>query len=171
MNILFQVLKYFFIVAVAGTVTGSIAGSLFFLHFSRDIPDLISIADYKPATVTKVLGKADVVVGEFYEERRYIIPEEQIADIVIKSFIAAEDDRFLDHQGIDFIGMIRAAFVNLKAGHVVQGGSTITQQVAKSLLLTPERSFTRKIKEVIVASRMEKNLSKKDILYLYLNQI
>lgn len=171
MTVLLNVLRYFFMVVVAGTIMASIFGALFFLHFARDIPSLSTIADYKPPVVTRVLGKGGTMVGEFFEERRYILPLEDIPQKAIDAFVAAEDDRFFEHQGVDFLGMLRAAFVNFKAGHVVQGGSTITQQVAKSLLLTPERSFTRKIREVIIASRMEKNLTKKEILFLYMNQI
>lgn len=171
MKTILQIMRYIFVVFIIGTIVATIGGAGFFLLFSKGLPTIITIDDYKPFGVTRVYGKKDVVVGEFFEQIRYVVPYEQFPDHVVKSFVAAEDDRFFEHQGIDFLGMLRAALVNLKAGHVVQGGSTITQQVAKSILLTPERSFTRKIKEVVLASRMEKNLTKKQILYLYLNQI
>lgn len=153
------------------SILGSITAALFFLYFSKDFPNIITTEDYKPLTVTRVISRGGVVVGEFYEERRYIVAFEEIPEIVVKSFLAAEDDRFFEHQGIDLQGVLRAAIANFRAGRVVQGGSTITQQVAKSLLLTPERSFVRKLKEAIIANRMEKNLTKQQILYLYLNQI
>lgn len=171
MKILFGFLKYVFIVLVVSTVVGSLFGAAVGIYFSRGLPNIIATEDYKPLTVTQVLGKGDVVVGEFFEERRYVVPLEKINEKVQRAFIAAEDDRFFDHQGIDLQGILRAAIANFRAGRVVQGGSTITQQVAKSLLLTPERSFFRKIKEVILANRMEKNLNKNQILFLYLNQI
>jgi penicillin-binding protein 1A len=171
MKVLFSLLKYLFIVLVVSTVVGSMFGAAIFVYFSRGLPSIITTEDYKPLTVTRVIGRGDVVVGEFFEERRYVVPLEKIPEHVQKAFIAAEDDRFFDHQGIDLQGILRAAIANFRAGRVVQGGSTITQQVAKSLLLTPERSFFRKMKEVILANRMEKNLGKKQILYLYLNQI
>ncbi len=166
--------RLLFMLALVGTVLVTMVAGAVFWHFSRDLPKIITVADYRPLTVTRVLadgGKEDSVVGEFYKERRYIVPYEKIPEVVVRAFISAEDDRFFDHQGINFASIIRASIANFKAGHVVQGGSTITQQVAKSLLLTPERSIVRKIKEVILASRIEKNLSKQQILYLYLNQI
>ncbi len=88
-----------------------------------------------------------------------------------QAFIAAEDVRFYEHGGVDLVGIVRAMFKNIQAGEIVQGGSTITQQVVKSLLLTPERTFTRKIKEALLAHRIDNSLSKNEILYLYLNQI
>ncbi len=91
--------------------------------------------------------------------------------LLIQAFVSAEDSNFFQHQGIDLVSILRAAVKNVLAGGIVQGGSTITQQVAKSLLLTPEKKFSRKFKEAILAWRMEKKLSKDDILYLYLNQI
>ena len=90
---------------------------------------------------------------------------------LIQAFVSAEDSNFFEHQGIDLVSILRAAVKNVLAGGIVQGGSTITQQVAKSLLLTPEKKFSRKFKEAILAWRMEQKLSKDDILYLYLNQI
>ena len=171
MKILFSFLKYLFIVLVVSTVVGSMVGAGVGVYFSRGLPNIITTEDYKPLVATKVFGKGDVVVGEFFEERRYVVPLEKIPEHVQRAFVAAEDDRFFDHQGIDLQGIMRAAIANFRAGRVVQGGSTITQQVAKSLLLTPERSFFRKIKEVILANRMEKNLNKNQILFLYLNQI
>jgi penicillin-binding protein 1A len=99
------------------------------------------------------------------------MPLPQMPQMLVDAFVAAEDSRFYKHQGIDFISIIRAFFKNLEAGTIVQGGSTITQQVTKSFLLTPERSYKRKLKEAILAYRIDKTISKEDILYLYLNQI
>jgi len=166
--------KTIFIISVSGTMVAMAALGVLFWHFSRGLPRIITVADYRPLTVTRILGsggKEDALMGEFFKERRYIIPYEKIPDVLVRAFISAEDDRFFEHPGINIISMVRAGIANFKAGHVVQGGSTITQQVAKSLLLTPERSYDRKIKELILASRMERNLSKQQILYLYLNQI
>ncbi|MEW6058335.1 MAG: PBP1A family penicillin-binding protein [Bdellovibrionota bacterium] len=171
MKVLFSFLKYLFIVLVVSTVVCSVIGIAMFASFSRGLPSIVTTEDYKPLTVTRIYGRGDAVVGEFFEERRYVVDLEKISEITQKAFIAAEDDRFFDHQGIDLQGIMRAAIANFRAGRVVQGGSTITQQVAKSLLLTPERSFVRKMKEVIIANRMEKNLNKNQILFLYLNQI
>jgi penicillin-binding protein 1A len=160
-----------------GGVTLAAAGA--YLKFSTGLPDIITLADYQPRGVTRVLGGATAekegseseLLAEFYKERRYVIPFEKIPGRVVDAFVAAEDDSFFEHEGINFLAIARAAIANFKAGHVVQGGSTITQQVAKSLLLTPEKSFGRKFREMILASRMESNLSKQEILFLYLNQI
>lgn len=168
------VIKWLFIFAIGASFLGTLVGGLIFWQFARDLPQIITVEDYKPAAVTQVIatgGKEEFTIGEFYKERRYLIAYEQIPDLVVKAFISAEDDQFFEHQGVNLASIIRAGIANFKAGHVVQGGSTITQQVAKSLLLTPERSFSRKIKEVILANRIEKNLTKQQILYLYLNQI
>jgi penicillin-binding protein 1A len=163
-----------FVLALAGSTVAMLVGGGIFWYFSRGLPQIMLISDYKPATVTQVIvqdGDKNTVIGEFYKERRYVIPYEQIPARVVNAFISAEDDQFFNHQGINLTSIIRAAIANFRAGHVVQGGSTITQQVAKSLLLTPEKSFVRKAKELILAGQMERNLSKSQILYLYLNQI
>jgi penicillin-binding protein 1A len=142
-----------------------------YAYFAKDLPDLTTMEDYKPNQVTKVYSRNNEVVGEFYVEKRFIVPYEDIPPHVIWAFVAAEDDRFFEHEGLDFQGIIRAAIANMKAGRIVQGGSTITQQVAKSLLLTPERSWKRKIQEAILSLAIERNFTKEEILYLYLNQI
>lgn len=159
---------------VMGVVFAVITAGFLFWHFSRGLPNIITVADYRPLAVTKVMGtKAGqpTEMGEFYKERRYLIPYNRISQNAVRAFISAEDDKFFEHSGFNLTSIIRAGIANFKAGHVVQGGSTITQQVAKSLLLSPEKSIDRKIKEVILASRIEKNLTKEQILYLYLNQI
>lgn len=168
--------KFAFMATLVGTVVVMIAGGAVFWYFSRSLPKIISVEDYRPPVVTQITavgGPNPVVVGEYYKDggRRYLIPYERIPEKLVQAVISAEDDQFFSHQGINLASIIRAAIVNARAGHVVQGGSTITQQVAKSLLLTPERSFDRKVKELILASQIERNLTKQQILYLYLNQI
>jgi len=170
-KILLSILRFGFIGLVLSTLAICVVGGAVFLYFSSDLPALFTLEDYKPRIVTTIRAKDGTVIGEHFEERRYVLPPDQIPELAVKAFVAAEDDRFFEHQGIDFHGILRAAIANFKAGRVVQGGSTITQQVAKSLLLTPERSFVRKFKELILANRMERNFNKKQILYLYLNQI
>jgi penicillin-binding protein 1A len=169
------IIQLLFFGAIAATLGVVVLGGAVFWHFSRDLPKIISVADYRPRTVTRILAKnqkgEDEEIGEFFIERRYVVPYEKIPQIAVQAFISAEDDQFFEHPGINVASIIRASIANFRAGHVVQGGSTITQQVAKSLLLSPERTFGRKIKEVILASRLEHNLSKQQILYLYLNQI
>ncbi len=142
-----------------------------YLYVSKSLPRVDTLADYRPPIITRVLSDNGTVIAELFEERRIIVPVSRMPKQLIQAFVAAEDSNFFKHQGVDVISIFRAALKNIEAGGIVQGGSTITQQVAKSLLLTPERKFKRKFKEAILAYRMEKRLSKEEILYLYLNQI
>jgi penicillin-binding protein 1A len=168
------IFKTLFILAISGSLILGVIGGGVYIYFAKDLPDIFQVSDYRPLVVTQVIaGQGDKaeVMGEFFREKRYVIPYEKMSDLLVRAFLAAEDDQFFEHLGINIGSIIRASIANFRAGHVVQGGSTITQQVAKSLLLTPERSFLRKIKEVILANRIERNLTKQQILYLYLNQI
>lgn len=150
-------------------ITGTAGG--IYLYFSRDLPDLKAVKEYSPETVTRVYGRGGELIDEFYVERRVLVPLSKIPPHVIKAFLAAEDARFFEHKGIDLRSIVRALITDIRAGKIVQGGSTITQQLVKSLFLTPERTLTRKIKEAILAFRIERNFTKEEILYLYLNQI
>ena len=147
------------------------AGLGAWFYISRDLPRIERLADYAPPAVTQVLAADGRLMAEYYRQRRYVIPLDQIPPHVIWAFVSAEDGDFFKHAGIDFWGILRAAVANLRAGRVVQGGSTITQQVARGLLLTPQRTIVRKLKEMVLAWRMEHYLTKREILYLYLNQI
>ena len=163
--------KWMLRLALLGIVLGVVAFAGVYYFFSRDLPRIVTLEDYQPPVVTSFFSDDGRKIAEFYNERRLVIPLSEMPDQLIKAFIAAEDARFYQHEGIDFLSIIRAFFKNLEAGAIVQGGSTITQQVAKSFFLTPERSYTRKIKEVILAYRIDKHFMKDEILYLYLNQI
>ncbi len=147
----------------------TLAGIIY--YFSKNLPSVAFLKAYRPPSATIIYSEDGKVIGELYKERRYYVPLSEIPKVVRNAFIAAEDAHFYKHKGIDIIGIIRAAIKNIEAGEIVQGGSTITQQVVKSLLLTPKRSFTRKLKEMILAYRIEKYLTKDRILELYLNQI
>ncbi|GBC63001.1 penicillin-binding protein [Desulfonema ishimotonii] len=140
-------------------------------HYSQDLPPISSLTDYEPAVITTVYSDDNRKIAEFYEERRIVLPYSEIPEMLVRAFISAEDSRFFEHEGVDIKSIIRAALKNFEAGTVVQGGSTITQQVTKSFLLTPEKKFSRKIKEAILAYRIDKKLTKEQILHLYLNQI
>ncbi len=137
----------------------------------RDLPEIYALEDYRPNLITRILASDGQVVGQLARERRIIVPIEQVPDYLVHAFIAAEDDAFYTHEGLDYPSILRAAWANLKAGGVTQGGSTITQQVAKTFLLSSERTFVRKIKDMVLARRIEEHLQKNQILYLYLNQI
>lgn len=144
---------------------------VFYFAFIFDLPRLTTLKDYQPYVVSEVYSDDEVLLGEFFTERRIVTPLEQMPKLLVKAFIAAEDARFFEHEGIDYWRILGAAFRNIEALDVVQGGSTITQQIAKSFFLTPEKSFTRKVKEAILAQRIEHYLTKNEILFLYLNQI
>jgi len=152
-----------------GLAAAGLAGAYFYV--AGTLPKVESLADYRPPIVTRVHSDDGTVIAEIYDERRILVPVARIPRRLIESFVAAEDAKFFQHRGIDLVSILRAAGKNLLAGGVVQGGSTITQQVTKSLLLSPERSFERKFKEAILAYRIENRLSKEEILSLYLNQI
>ncbi|MEW5774001.1 MAG: PBP1A family penicillin-binding protein [Thermodesulfobacteriota bacterium] len=147
----------------------SVAGLIWWA--SQDLPGFTKITDYTPSLVTTVYARDGRVLGYFYREMRFLVTLDQMSPWLPKAFLAAEDDRFYSHEGVDLAAIARAFVKNLQAGHKVQGGSTITQQVIKQLLLSPEKSYTRKLKEAILAYRLEKNLAKDEILTIYLNQI
>ena len=144
---------------------------LYFFVIMKDLPKAEVLKVYKPPLISFVLDRRGEIVGEFFKERRILSPYEEFPDSLVKAFVAAEDGSFFKHKGLNIKSIFRAFLANLQAGKKVQGGSTITQQAARALLLSSEKTYTRKIKEAILARRMEKTLSKEHILYLYLNQI
>ena len=152
-------------------VSGLLGGIGTYFYLSEDLPRISTLKDYRPPIITTVYSDDNRKIAEFYKERRIVIPLSKMPKMLTEAFIAAEDARFYQHQGIDIFSIIRAFFKNIEAGTIVQGGSTITQQVTKSFLLTPERSYIRKLKEAILAYRIDKSFSKDEILFLYLNQI
>lgn len=149
-------------------VLAAVAG---YQYISEDLPKINSLMDYRPPIITTVYAEDGRKIGEFFKERRVVTPLAEVPPLLVRAFIAAEDSRFFQHQGVDPLSILRAALKNLEAGTIKQGGSTITQQVTRSFLLTPERSYIRKIKEIILSYRIENAFSKDEILFLYLNQI
>jgi penicillin-binding protein 1A len=156
--------------AVAGGLALAFAGFGAYVHFSRDLPEIDDVAAWHPPGVTRFWARDGRLVGEMTTERRIVVPLEQMPRHLLEAFLAAEDQRFFEHGGVDFRGVVRAALANWRAGRVVEGASTITQQLCKTMV-GAERSLTRKIREAILARRLESRLDKLDILYLYLNQI
>lgn len=150
----------------------SVAGvALGLVTLSESLPQMIKVEDYKPLLVSEVYARGGEKIGEFTREKRILVPYDKMPKKLIQAFIAAEDDTFFEHGGINYLAIMRAFFVNLTSGEKRQGASTITQQVARSLLLSSEKTYIRKVKEILLAYKMEQNLSKEEILYLYLNQI
>lgn len=150
---------------------GTIAG-IFWYH-GRNIAhvDVAAIRDYRPPQVTRIVARDGTLLGEVFKQRRTLIKFDDIPTHVVNAFLAAEDADFYNHEGMDYFGMARAALANVEAGQMRQGASTITQQVVKNFLLSPERTFERKIQELLLARRLEQALSKHEILELYLNDM
>src|SRR5262245_44724782 len=144
-----------------------------FIYYGSDpkLPNLSRLDEYRPKQVTRILDRNNVAIGELGSEKRTVVPYSAIPKMLVQAVIAAEDADYFKHGGVDYMGMARAFITNVLRGRTAQGGSTITQQVVKNLLLTPERTKKRKVQEIILARRLSEKLSKEDILALYLNQI
>jgi penicillin-binding protein 1A len=152
-------------VATAGIVTWG------YYYITRDLPQLSTISGYSPAAATKVFSADGVQIAEFYRERRYPVKIADVPEVVKQAFLAAEDASFYQHKGIDYVSILRAIQKNFSTGKLRQGGSTITQQVVKNLLLSRERSFKRKAKEAILSFHLEQRFTKDEIFEIYLNEI
>lgn len=163
-------LRIALMLGTAATLAGALAGAAMYIHYSRDLPELYDVERYQPPGVTRFFGRDGRLVAEMTTERRIVVPLEQIPRPLIEAFLAAEDQRFFEHGGVDVRGVLRAALANWRAGRVVEGASTLTQQLCKTLVGN-ERSLGRKIREAILARRLESRLTKLEILFLYLNQI
>lgn len=159
-----------FATAVLIVGTGIVAG--LFWHFSHGLPDHKQLADYQPATLTRLYAADGKLLAEYAREKRVFVPVAAMPKRVIEAFVAAEDQRFFSHPGIDFIGVVRAVIANVaNPGKRPEGASGLTQQVAKNFLLTNQATLARKIREAILAFRIEETYSKERILELYLNEI
>src|SRR6516162_4982467 len=174
MRLLFRFFGFLF---AAGTLifivgVGAVSGLIY--HFNKDLPDYSQLEDYEPPVMTRVHAADGELLAEYAKQRRLYLPIQAVPKLVINAFISAEDKNFYDHPGIDFTGMARAGMFylqNFGKGRRPQGASTITQQVAKNFLLTNEVSIDRKIKEALLALKIERAYTKDKILELYLNEI
>ncbi|MFQ5543036.1 MAG: penicillin-binding protein 1A [Nitrospiria bacterium] len=146
-----------------------IGGVLF--YYSRDLPSLDSLGSYAPSQATRIYSDENRVIGQFYIEKRVFVPISRMPEALLQAILAVEDARFYEHHGFDSVRIVKAFLTNLKNFGIRQGASTITQQVTRSLFLTPERTVRRKIRELILARKMETVLSKDEILEIYLNHI
>ncbi|HYQ80862.1 MAG TPA: PBP1A family penicillin-binding protein [Anaeromyxobacteraceae bacterium] len=147
------------------------AGGITVFAWTRELPAFDTLKDYRPLVSTRVYGSDGSEVFAFARERRTVVPFEQIPDVMKKAVLAAEDAKFYEHEGVDYVAIARCLAKGLLRGGVACGGSTITQQVVKTFLLQSDWRVKRKVKELVLAPRLEKNLTKDEILYLYLNQI
>ncbi len=163
--------KYLLILAVCCILLG--AGSIFGLYkfIEPQLPDVATLKDVRLQIPMQVYTADGELIAQYGEKRRIPVTLDQIPPVMVKAFIATEDSRFYEHHGVDPVGIFRAASVALFSGHASQGASTITQQLARNFFLSPERTLTRKIKEVFLAIRIEQLLTKDEILELYLNKI
>jgi penicillin-binding protein 1A len=153
------------ILAVAGVAVAA------FVFWPTDLPPAKALEEYAPSVGSRVYADDDEFLIEFQAEKRIFVPLQQIPPHLRNAIIAVEDARFYSHFGVDVRGILRAAYANFRHGRVVEGGSTITQQLAKVLFLTPDRRFSRKVKEALLALELEKRYSKDRLLELYLNQV
>ncbi len=172
MRVLWTIAKWGTLIALVGAAVGATVIALLFWNYGRD-PRLrvASIKDFQPKQVSRVLAKDGTVVGEIFDERRTFVSYDKIPKFVVDAVVSAEDARFWQHEGLDYLGMVRALLANVMAGRTKQGASTITQQVVKNVFLSNERTFKRKVKEIVLTRRIERELSKEEIMVLYLNQI
>jgi penicillin-binding protein 1A len=159
------------IVLGSGAAVSMAVGVLIVGYLLLGLPDISSLRHYNPPMVTKVLDADHNPLDYWYLERRWPVTRDRMPERLVQAFLAAEDARFYAHPGIDFMGVIRAVLRNVEAGGIVQGASTITQQVTRSLLLSSERSWIRKAKEAILAWQIDAALTKDEILTIYLNHI
>ncbi|MCP4036175.1 MAG: PBP1A family penicillin-binding protein [bacterium] len=146
-------------------------GAFVYVTFLQDLPDLRTVEDYQPALTSRVLDYKGRLIGTFETERRELVPIGSLPEHVGLAFVAAEDSKFFEHGGIDWVSIVRAAWVDLRARGIKQGASTITMQLVKQMLLSPEKRFSRKLREMVLAREIEQHFTKDEILYLYLNQI
>ena len=154
------------------SAVGLISVAAVLYYFGHDLPSRLDLKSaYRPAVVSTVYDVRGQPIGEFYHQRRIVVPLDRMPPHVIQALLAAEDSRFFAHGGVDVFAVMRAVFSNLRRRAVREGASTITQQLVRGFFLTPERTLGRKIREAILAYRVEKNHTKEEILYLYLNQV
>jgi len=156
-------------ILLGGTIIAIIILSIVLLVV--EFENVKTLAQFKPNITTKIYDKNGILISELFKQKREVVPIERVPQHLINAFIAMEDNDFYDHFGINPKGIVRAFFINISAGRIKQGGSTITQQTAKLLLTSRKRNIFRKIKEAFIAIMMEMKYSKKQILHLYLNQI
>ena len=172
-NLLRKIGRFF--LGSIGLVLASLAGVAIFLAVALavaypNLPDISALLDYRPKQPLRVYTSDNVIIGEFGEERRRLMPVDEIPQVMKDAVLAIEDARFFSHGGVDYLGVVRAALANLGRAKS-QGASTITMQVARNVYLTAEKSYTRKIYEILLTFKLERSLTKNQILEVYMNQI
>lgn len=168
-NMRFRHIVYIIFGLGAAVVTGASVG--FFFALTRDLPQIQSLGSFKPAAITRIYSADKELLAERFIEKRDPVSLRVIPDYLKQAVIATEDRQFYDHPGFDLRGVLRALMKNIRAGDYVEGASTITQQLAKTLFLTPQKTIMRKLKEAFLAFQIERRCTKDEILELYLNQV
>jgi penicillin-binding protein 1A len=157
------------ITVVLGLISGTTVGA--FLALTRDLPQIRELENFEPSAVTRIYSADGVLLDELFLEKRTVVPIDRIPADLKAALVVTEDRQFYTHTGIDLKGILRAIVKDIMAGQFVEGASTITQQLAKTLFLTPEKTMVRKIKEALLAFQLERRYTKDELLALYLNQI
>lgn len=155
---------------LVGAILISLLLAYAFIIAKPNLPSISALTDYNPKVPLRIYTADKVLIGEFGEERRKIVPLNQMPQQMKNAVLSIEDDRFYSHGGVDYFGVLRAGLANLR-GRLAQGASTITMQVARNFFLGNEKTFSRKIYEVLLAWKIEAELSKDKILEIYMNQI
>jgi penicillin-binding protein 1A len=167
-KVLFSCLIFIFFIVLLGLGAG---GALWYI-WSANLPYIGSIREYTPPIIAEIYSDEGELIGRYWEEKRIVMPLDHFPDQLVHAFIAAEDARFYEHEGVDLLSILRAFVKNMTARRIEQGGSTITQQVVKALLLkNPEKTYERKVREATLSLQIEKEFTKEHILFLYLNEI
>jgi penicillin-binding protein 1A len=164
-----RLIRFFLLLTLFAALIGGSAG--YIIVSLWDLPGVDSLEQFKPSITSRVYSDTNTLIAEFYLENRTPVVYKDLPDMLVKALIAAEDTRFYGHLGIDMRGIARALYRNIRARRVLEGGSTLTQQLAKVLFLNPERSYSRKFKEMVLALRIEQRYTKQEILLLYMNQM
>ncbi|QJT10265.1 penicillin-binding protein 1A [Oceanidesulfovibrio marinus] len=164
------IVALFVLIALLACLAGAVGYGMY-LWAARDLPAFTQLTDYRPQLVTTVYARDGQILGYLARERRFLVSFDQIPEHARQAFLAMEDHTFYEHEGVDISAIIRAFFVNMQHGSIVQGGSTINQQIIKRLLLTSRKNYERKLKEAILAYRLQSYLTKDEILTIYLNEI
>jgi penicillin-binding protein 1A len=162
-------ITYIILVLAAAVISGAVGG--FFLAITHDLPQIRTLETFKPSAITRIYSADKELLAELFTQKRVPVPLHMIPDYLKQAVIATEDRQFYEHAGVDLRGILRAIIRDIRAGEFVEGASTITQQLAKTLFLTPRKSIMRKLKEAFLAFQIERRYTKDEILQLYLNQV
>ena len=171
MKWLLKIVKFGLILGIVGAFAAAAALAAAYYYLEPDLPDINNLRDVRLQVPLKVYSSDDKLIAEFGEKRRNPLTYDQIPDRMIQAFLSAEDTNFFEHPGVDYRGLLRAGVQLALTGKKKQGGSTITMQVARNFYLSSQKTYTRKLSEIFLALRIEKELSKPEILELYLNKI